>query len=140
MTTKGKAGLWLVTALAAFLLGFAPQYLQKERLRSDLAAANQRALSAEQAVRMGELRDLCGLMLMEVLRQNYGIAKDYAARYFDSLGAAAGATDDAARKKGLEELLTRRDAVTALLAQGDPASAAEAQSLYARTSEVTGSR
>jgi hypothetical protein len=84
--TKTKLLLILLLSVAAFLVGPVPQYLQKERLRSELQTVDGRVRSMEVGLRTAELRDLCGQMLLEVLRLNYGSAKDYSSRYFERYG------------------------------------------------------
>jgi hypothetical protein len=137
MTTKSKLLLWIISVVIAFLLGLVPQYLQKERLRDELQTTNQRVLSGGLDSQMAEIRDLCGLMLLEVLRRNYGSANDYSSKYFEKVHQAMENPQNASRKKGLEEILGNRDAITAALAQADPATTSQVQALCARTYEVT---
>ncbi len=140
MTTKNKLLLWVISISAAFLLGLVPQYVQKERLRRELQTANERAVSVQLDSQMAETRDLRGLMLLEVLRRNYGTAKDYSTSYFEKLRQASENPKNSSRRTGLEELLGNRDTITATLAQGDPASTAQIQAICARTYEVTRSQ
>ena len=137
MTTKNKLVLWLILLLAAFLIGLVPQYLQKEQLRAQLETDTEHVKSMEVELKMAELRDVCGLMLLEVLRRNYGSAQDYSTTYFEKLREAAENPENSSRKKDLEELLGNRDSVTSALAQGDPASATQIQALFARTYQIT---
>ena len=137
MTTKAKIVLWLTLLIAAFLFGLVPQYLQKQQLRGELIAANERMGSVERNLKMAELRDLAGLMLLEVLRHNYGSAKDYSSSYFDKVRKAAENPQNESQKKGLEEILANQDSLTSALAQADPASLSQVQMLAARTYEIT---
>jgi hypothetical protein len=140
MTTKSKLLLWVISVLAAFLLGMVPQYVQKEHLRRELQTANDNVTAIQADSQLAEARDLCGLMLLEVLRHNYGSAKDYSANYFEKAHQAMENPKNSSRRKGLEELLASRDSLTSSLAQGDPASASQIQALCARTYELTRSQ
>src|ERR1051326_6116397 len=131
MASKSKVLFWFIVVLSAFLLGLIPQAFQKQKLFSELSSVNERLLSTGRDLKMVELRDLCGLMLLEVLRRNYGSASNYSTQYFEKVRQAASEAQDPARKNGLEDLLHSRDSITAALAQGDPASASEIQALFA---------
>ena len=137
MSKKSRLLVGLSLLLAAFIAGFAPQYIEKGRLQGQLDSANGRLEAMQSDLKMAELRDLSGLMLTEVLRRNYGSAAEYSSRYFEKVRQASQETANAARQEGLRELLANRDPITAVLAQADPASAAKIQQLYARTFEVT---
>ena len=137
MTTKAKAIAGSVVLLAVFLIGFVPQYAEKARVRGDLEASKGRVISLESDLRMAEMRDLCGLMLLETLRQNYGLARDYSTQYFETLRQVAEEQQDPTRKQALQELSARRDSMTALLANSDPASSPEIQAVCGRTYEVS---
>ena len=115
---------------------FVPQYRNKARLRSELRTSSEQVMSLELDLRMAELRDLCGTMLLEVLQHNYGLARDYSTQYFEKLRQGAEDVPDP-RGQLLRELLAKRDSVTTLLAQSDPASSSELQMLLSRTYEAT---
>jgi hypothetical protein len=82
-------------------------------------------------------RDLAGMMLLEVLRQNYGIAKDYSSQYFEKLRETSEQVDNSTLKTSPQELLNSRDMVTAALSKADPASASQLQAIFAKTQPVT---
>jgi hypothetical protein len=136
MTAKTKFIAGSIILLTTFLAGFIPQYLEKGRLQSELRTSGEQVRSLEAALRMAELRDLCGIMLLEVLQQNYGLAREHSTEYFERVRQA---TDDAQNPLGppLRDLLGRRDSITAFLAQSDPASSPEIQTLCRRTNEIT---
>ena len=115
MTTQSKAAAGFITFVLGFLLGFVPQYLQKNQLQSELTVSREK-------LGQSELRDLAGLMLLAVLRQNYGDARDYSTKYFDGLRATSDQAQDAALKSSLQELLGKRDSTITKLAKGDPSS------------------
>ena len=129
MTTKTKVIAGLFILLAAFLIGFVPQYMGKARLRDELGTTRL-------DLRMAELRDLCGMMLLEVQGQNYGLAREFSTQYFEKVRQVAEDVPDPLGQP-LRELLTSRDSLNALLAQTDPASSSQIQMLCRRTYEAT---
>jgi hypothetical protein len=134
---KKKVVPALLILAVIFLLGFIPQYLKTERLQVALDKTETQLASLQSDLKMAELRDVSSMMLLEVLQQNYGLAKDHAQDYFEKLRGVAEDPQNASRKKALEDLLAKRDSVTASLAQGDPASASLIQDLVAQTYELT---
>jgi hypothetical protein len=130
MTTKQKILAGLVTLVLVFLLGFMPQYVEKRQMQRELAISIEK-------MKLSELRDLAGLMLLEGLRQNYGVARDYSSQYFDKLRETSEGVNDSTLKTSLEELLSNRDTVTAALSKADPASASQLQTIFAKTQAAT---
>ena len=104
---------------AAYLAGYFPQRQQRataemeiERLRNSLTAAEDRVRGSELLGRI--------LMVREVTtRQDYGHAQELSSAFFDAVRAEATATHDAQLRKGFNEALAKRDAVTAALAKAD---------------------
>jgi hypothetical protein len=120
-----------LTVLAlAFLLGFVPQYLQKRQAQRELAVSIEK-------LKLSELRDLAGLMLLESLRQNYGVARDYSSQYFDKLRETSEGVNNPTLKISLQKLLNDRDTVTSALSKADPASASQLQGMFAEIQTVT---
>jgi hypothetical protein len=133
MAIMNKFIAGLLALVIAFAVGFMPQYVQKRRLQSELTVCSEN-------VGMSELRDLAGMMLIEVLRLNYGTARDYSTQYFTKLMERSDSVEDAASKASMQELLSKRDAITTSLAKADPASATEVQTLFVQTRELKLSR
>jgi hypothetical protein len=130
MTTKQKTVTGLVILVLVFLLGFVPQYLEKRQIQRELAISTEK-------IKLSELRDLAGLMLLEGLRQNYGVARDYSSQYFDKLRETSEGINDSTLKASLQELLSNRDTVTAALTKADPASTSQLQAIFAKTQAAT---
>ena len=130
MTAKQKTVIGLVMLVLVFLLGFMPQYLEKRQLQRELAISIEK-------LKLSELRDLAGLMLLEGLRQNYGVARDYSSQYFDKLRETSEQAENSTLKTQLQELLDSRDTVTAALSKADPASASQLQAIFAKTQTAT---
>src|SRR5437763_10811175 len=98
MTTQQKTIGGLAVLVLVFLLGFVPQYREKRRIQSELAISTEK-------LRMSELRDLAGMMLLETLRQNYGLARDYSSQYFEKLRQVSEQLENSTLKMPLQELL-----------------------------------
>ena len=130
MTRMQKIATALTVLALAFLLGFVPQYLQKRQAQRELAVSIEK-------LKLSELRDLAGLMLLESLRQNYGVARDYSSQYFDKLRETSEGVNNPALKISLQKLLNDRDTVTAALSKVEPASTSQLQEMFAEIQSVT---
>ena len=130
MTTKQKTVTGLIILVLVFLLGFVPQYLEKRQMQRELNISIEK-------LKLSELRDLAGLMLLEGLRQNYGVARDYSSQYFDKLRETSEAVNNSTLKRSLQVLLNNRDTVMAALSKADPASASQLQAIFAETQAAT---
>ncbi len=116
--------------VAAFLLGFVPQYVKARHATGELRAAQQENAGAE-------LRDLAGLAYLQATQKNYGLAADTCGRLFLRVREAANQASDAGRKKALENLLELHDQVIAGLAKGDPGVVTDLADLFTRTTQAT---
>jgi len=76
-------------------------------------------------------------MLMELSRQNFGLARDYSVQFYSKLEQAAQSVPDANLKKSLEELASTRDSVSRTLAAADSSSLAAVQPVVSKTFELT---
>jgi len=130
MTTKQKTVAGFTIVVLVFLLGFVPQYLEKRQIQSELTTSTEK-------LKMSELRDLAAMMLLEALRQNYGLARDYSSQYFDKLRETSEQAENSTLKTQLQELLDSRDTVTAALSKADPASASQLQEIFVKTQAAT---
>jgi hypothetical protein len=130
MTAIQKTFTGLVILVLVFLSGFVPQYLEKRQIQNELAISTEK-------LRVSELRDLAGMMMLEALRQNYGVARDYSSQYFEKLRETSEQVNNAALKASLQELLSSRDAIIASLSKADPASASQLQAIFAKTQAAT---
>lgn len=117
--------------VAVFLLGFVPEAVKASRLDSELRASRDALAGAE-------LRDLAGLAYVQANQKNYGLAAQTASRFFGRAREVANQTEDAARKKAIEDLLAPRDRITAELAKGDAAVIGDLQDLFLKTRSATG--
>src|SRR5215471_20476023 len=108
--------LWLVLLIGGFLGGFIPEYLKNRDLRSQLESPQKTIDSLKLQLQMSELRDQASLMLIELSRQNYGLARDYSGQFRNKLKDAIEAVQDPASKKSLQDLANAHDAIASDLA------------------------
>lgn len=129
--------LWVVLLVAGFLLGFVPEYLKNRELRARLDNPQKTIDALQLQVQMSEIRDLASLMLLELSRQNYGLARDYSDQYYGKLKEAVDTIQDGNLKKSLAELASTQVALTTSLAAANPTSLTGSQPIVAKTFEVT---
>ena len=127
---KNKTIVVAIALIAVFLVGFVPQYVKVSRLENELRQSRQETAGAE-------LRDLIGFAYVQASQKNYGMAAETSSRFFNRVREAANQTQDADRRKGLEDLLASRDSVTAALAKGDAAATGDLQQLFVKVRQVT---
>jgi hypothetical protein len=127
---QNRIVLLAVALVAVFLLGFVPQYIRANRLGSDLRQSREAYAGAD-------LRDLIGLAYLQANQKNYGLAVETTGRFFNRVRDVATQTQDGTRRKGLEDLLTPRDRVTAQLAKGDAGVIGDLQDLFIKTRAAT---
>jgi hypothetical protein len=136
MTTKWKLILCAVALLAAFLLGFIPQFRESRQRASELEAARQEVATLRIESETSRLRDLAALMYMEVNRKNFGLASNHAREFFEMAGSLAGRTGDPALQDKLRNLTALQDKVTAGLSSADAGVGALVQELLLRVQEA----
>ena len=127
---KNKTIVAAIALISVFLGGFVPQYVKTNRLENELRQSRQEAAGAE-------LRDLIGFAYVQASQKNYGLAAETSSRFFNRVREVANQTQDANRRKGLEDLLALRDSVTAALAKGDAAVMGDLQQLFVKAQQVT---
>jgi hypothetical protein len=120
-----------VLVVAAFLAGFLPSYIKRRGLESELRQATMDN-------RMSHVRDLAGLAYLQANQKNYGLAAESTARFFQITREVFNQTQDNARRKALEELLSSGEKIASELSRGDPAVVNDLQSLFVKSREATG--
>ena len=123
--------------MAAFVLGFVPQYVKARDLASQLGAERQQLNSDREKSQMDELGLLCGYVYLQANLKNYGLAGQYSTRFFNRVRAMNGQSPDSSRQAFLQSALAKRDSITQGLAKGDPNVGAELQNLFQSTLETT---
>lgn len=129
-----------VLTLAAFLLGFVPQYQKDRALQSQLGVARQQLNFRSEKTRMNELALLCGRAYLETSMKNYGLASGDSTKFFDGIQAMMNEEPDVSRQQFLQATLAQRDAVTGGLAKGDPGTLLAVQDLFQRVLQAAQSR
>jgi hypothetical protein len=115
-----KVILSLALLLAVFLLGFVPQFRESRRLSSELQDTRTSLAVAQEQRTIDDIRGLAGRTLLEVSRQNYGLATEHSSTLFNKLRELAGTTQNETLKTAAADLLSSRDSITSALAQGNP--------------------
>jgi len=129
--------LWIILLAGGFAGGFIPEYLKNRELRAELQNPQTTIDALKLQVQLGDLRDAASLMVLEMSRQNYGLARDAAGQYYDKLKDATDAVQDPVLKKSLQDLAATREPLTAQFVTAGPAALAAAQPIMVKTFEVT---
>src|SRR5215831_2782160 len=137
MKMRVHATVWLILFAGGFLLGFVPEYLKNRDLLSQLETPQKTIDGLRAQLQMSELRDQASLMWIELSRQNYGLARDYAGQYYSKLKDAIDSVQDPTLKKSLQEIAATRDSVAADLAAANTSSLSASQAIAVKTFEVT---
>ncbi len=127
---KNKVMGVAIALIAVFLVGFIPSYVKANRLENELRQSRQDGAGAE-------LRDLIALAYVQANQKNYGLAAGTSSQFFNRARKVASQTQDASRRKALEDLLASRDKVTAQLAKGDAAVTGDLLELFNKTRQAT---
>jgi hypothetical protein len=127
---RNKTIVAAIALAAVFLAGFVPLYVKANRLENELRQSRQEATGAG-------LRDLIGLAYVQANEKNYGLAAQTSSSFFNRVREAANQTQDANRRKALEDLLALRDKVTSELAKGEAAVVGDLQALFVKTRQAT---
>ena len=123
--------------IAAFLLGFVPEYLKARHLEGQVELARREADLARERSQTEELGLLDGYVYLETNLKNYGTASQYSTKFFDRVRNMANQAPDTKQQTYLQSALTKRDVVTAGLAKGDPGTAAAVQDLFQSALKTT---
>ena len=129
--------LWVILLVGGFLLGFVPEYRKNRELAAQLESPLKTVDALKLQLDLGELRDDVGLMLLELSRQNYGLARDHASTYYSKLNDLISESRDESLKKSLTELSATRDSLMMSLSIATSNSLTAAQPIVLRTFEVT---
>lgn len=132
---------WLIVGgvllLAAFLVGFIPEYMRAGNLASQLEAAQQQNTQLQGRVQMDELGLLAGRVYLDANQKNFGLASQSSSGFFDRARQMADQVTDPAKKQFLQKALAERDEVTAGLAKADPATILKLQDLFQSAIEAS---
>jgi hypothetical protein len=137
MTTGKKVLASMILLAGVFLLGYLPPRLQMRQLQQNLQTQSETIRSLQLSSQLRDLQGLAGLMLIEAMRQNFGLAAEHSTKYFAQLQSLIDEASNPDLKGALEKLAAERDSITAGLAQADPASTSKLQALFTQTNEVS---
>jgi len=129
--------VWLVLFIGGFLLGFVPEYFKNRDLQAQLQNPQNTIDALKLQLQMSELRDAASMMLLELSRQNYGLARDYSGQFYNKLKDVTDAVQDPGLKKSLEDLAATRENLSAQLATGNTGALTTSQPIVLKTFEVT---
>jgi hypothetical protein len=134
---KVHVTVWLLLLIGGFLAGFVPEYLKNRELRAQLEAPQKTIDDLKLQLGLGELRDEAGLGLLELSRQNYGLARDHIGDYYNKLKGLTETVQDPGLKKSLQDLSATHDTITADLASANTSALAAWQPIVLKTIEAT---
>jgi hypothetical protein len=110
----------IVLVAGAFLAGYVPERMRRTAAEQESASLRQQLTAAEARVRMGALLGQALAVTEVVTRQNYGQAQQLSSTFFDSVRNEAATTPVGEFRSVLNEVLSRRDRITASLVKADP--------------------
>ena len=129
--------VWIVLLIGGFLAGYIPEYLKNRDLRAQLETPQKTIDTLKMQNQFGDLRDEASMALLEMSRQNYGLARDHINEYYARLKDLTDMVQDPNLKKALQDLSATHDAIIANLATANPASITAWQPIVMKTFEVT---
>jgi hypothetical protein len=129
--------IWVILLIVGLGVGFVPEYLKNRELRAELENPQKTIDGLNLQIQLGELRDTASLALLELSRQNFGLARDHVNDYYGKLMNLTDAVQDPALKKSLQDLAATRDSITQNLTQTNAASLTAWQPVVLKTFEVT---
>jgi hypothetical protein len=122
-----RAGIYVILALALFLIGFIPMWLT---VRSQAAELHR----TQGELRLARMQSGLASAAIDARRAEYEPARQAASRFFTELGAEIERGEDSAltqsQRDQLRSLLAPRDEIITLLARGDPVSADRLAEMY----------
>lgn len=129
--------LWIVLLLVGLGVGFIPEYLKNRELRAELENPQKTIDALNLQIQFGNLRDDASLGLLELSRQNFGLARDHVGEFYSKLKDLSDSVQDPNLKKSLEDLLNTRDSMTSNLTNANNTALAAWQPVMLKTFEIT---
>lgn len=114
------AGLLLVLAGLAYVVGYWPEHQRRQALEAQVAQLQLELAEAQARVRLGAL--LGQLLAVEdaTSAQDYGQAQTLSSAFFDAVRTEGTRTTDGSLKSALDKVARLRDPLTASLTRADP--------------------
>lgn len=125
----------LAATVVAFLAGYWPMQSKVTVVQQEADRTRQqletRVAETQERLRVAQLQNQLGLLLLEVEQNNFGKAREISTVFFDEVRSALFASKNTAIRSRLESALKRRDQVTADLTMAKPGSAETLRQFYA---------
>jgi hypothetical protein len=113
------AAVLAAALIGVWMAGYWPEHQRRNAIADELARVQSRLQSAEARSRGAELLGLLLTVEDAATAQNYGLARDYATRFFDTARAEP-PSSIAPLREAVDTIVASRDAVTAALTMADP--------------------
>ncbi|MEO8125709.1 MAG: hypothetical protein ABI822_01380 [Bryobacteraceae bacterium] len=134
--TRNLIVLVAILLLAAFLLGFIPQYQNAAQSRAESATKSQTIATLQREATLSKARDLASVLYLELTRKNYGVAEKQATNFFNHLRSMTSDAAFAPLQGGLQDILGQRDTVISGIAKSDPAVEARVRDMVLRVNQL----
>ena len=115
--------IFVALVLAAFLIGFLPQWFRARDLAENLEEVRFE-------LEMARLEGLLGAALAEAGRSNYERARQLLTQFYPELQDNLAQVDDPADRRALQGILNQRDEIVTLLSRAEPESMQRLLLLY----------
>ena len=115
-----RLGFILLAALlvVVYVVGYWPQHIQLQKTERTLQSVSSQLADAQARLQIYSLSDRLVRLIDKVEEKNFGDAQKFSSEFFDQVSAEMTQTNDEHRKSVLQAILSKRDAVTAGLANG----------------------
>ena len=118
--TVTAAILALAAIAGGYLAGSLPERQQRAAAEARVTELQAKISAAAARLRAGELLGEALTLKDIASRQNYGQARELSSAFFDAVRTAAASVPEGRLRDGLNDILSRRDRVTAALARAEP--------------------
>lgn len=110
----------IVLILGAYVFGYWPERQATLETRQHLAIVQTQLTAAQSQLALCRLQIHLLALVRQTEAKNYGNASSLSTSFFNEVSRQASAATDSDVKSTLQSILQKRDAVTGLLAKGDP--------------------
>lgn len=110
---------FFIVLVGGYIWGYWSEHQQLVQVQSAIPQKDQQITKAGNVARVAHLENELLALLDQAAAQNYGEAQKLSGRFFDEVRVEADRPTSAPYRQTLEDILARRDAVTAGLARAD---------------------
>ncbi len=129
-------GVIVIVVIAAFFAGYWPEHQRGASLQTDNEALRARIVTLDHRARLSMIHTKVLDAIDAVAAMNYGQAQGLSSSLFDDIRVELSRTTESQYRDALLEGLSRRDAITAALATGDPSALEPLRELEKRIRQV----